>query len=95
MKRNVPALGLVIGLLMPLLGAVVCYLLLFRSMTVGGFLHSMTNSHSVASKVLSLAIIANLLPFMLYTNRRLDLTGRGILVATMLYAVVIIWLKVV
>lgn len=95
MKRNVPVLGFFVGLLMPVLGFLVVYLILGRSQSLSGFVGSLMDSHNRAAMVLSLSILANILPFMYCTSKRLDYTARGILIATMLYAVVIVLLKFV
>lgn len=95
MKRNVPVLGFIIGLLLPVLGIVITYYILFHGTSFQDFLDAMKDRHDIAAKVLTLGLIINLLPFIFYTSRRLDLTARGILVATVLYGVLIILLKYV
>ena len=95
MKRNVPVLGLIIGLIFPILGMLVMYLVKFAGTPFGDFVQTMVANHKVAAMVLSLSLLANALPFIYYTNKRLDLTARGILIATMLYAVLIVLLKFV
>ncbi|RYZ50454.1 MAG: hypothetical protein EOP49_13950 [Sphingobacteriales bacterium] len=93
MKRNVPVLGLFLGLLFPLLGMLAMYLVRFSNMSVAEFFKTIFDSPKVGAMILSLGLIANLIPFLFYTSRRLDLTARGVLVATMLYAVLIIILR--
>ena len=95
MKRNVPVLGLIIGLLFPLIGILIMYLVKFNGMEMGDFFSTLLRKKDVAAMVLSLSILINIIPFIFYTNRRLDLTARGILIATMLYAVLIVLLKFV
>lgn len=96
MKRNVPLLGLVLGIVFPMLGMLVMYLIKFHdTTTMGDFFKAMISNHKVASMVLSLSLLANAIPFIYYTNKRLDLTARGILIATMLYAVLIVLLRFV
>ena len=93
MKRNVPFLGLIIGLLTPVLGLGIVYLILFRTGGFDDFWRLMVYNHDKAAFVISLAVLANIAPFIYYTNKRYDLTARGILIATMLYAVLMILLK--
>ena len=95
MQRNVPVLGLIIGIIFPMLGMLVMYLIKFTGTPFGEFIDAMVNNHKVAAMVLSLSLLANAIPFIYYTNKRLDLTARGILRATMLYAVLIVLLKFV
>lgn len=95
MNRNIPILGFILGILFPLLGVVIMYLVKFSGTPFSGFIQTMMNNHKVASMVLSLSLMANAIPFIYYTNKRLDYTARGILVATMLYAVLIVLLRYV
>jgi len=95
MKRNVPFLGLVIGIILPVIGLGLVYLILFRNASFEDFWRLLVNNHDKAAFVLSLAVLANIAPFIYYTNKRYDLTARGILIATMLYAVLMILLKFV
>ncbi len=95
MKRNVSLLGLIIGLFTPMLGVLIMYLVKFGGESFESFFRILTRNFDVAAMVLSLSILANVIPFIYYTNRRLDLTARGILIATMLYAVLIVLLKFV
>lgn len=93
MKRNVPILGFLIGIIMPVVGLYIVSLIFKNGASFGDFFKALRHSHDQAAKVLSLAILLNILPFIFYTNKRLDLTARGILVATMLYAVLIVLLR--
>jgi len=93
MKRNVPILGFIMGLLLPLVGIFIMYLLWGHGESLGGFLKSLTELRGMASKVLTLSLLINLIPFVYYTSKRLDYTARGIFVATMLYALVVVFIK--
>lgn len=95
MKRNVSILGFIIGILAPILGMFIIYLIKYNGNSFDAFIKDLVRYPDTAAMVLSLSILANIVPFIYYTNRRLDLTARGILVATMLYAVLIVLLKFV
>ncbi|OJW81350.1 MAG: hypothetical protein BGO69_13705 [Bacteroidetes bacterium 46-16] len=95
MKRNVPIFGLLIGLVTPVIGFVIMYFIWGHGTPFNAFVRGLVNNHDLASKVLSLSLLLNLLPFSLCTRKRLDYVARGILVATMLYAVFIILIKYV
>ncbi|MBS1588689.1 MAG: hypothetical protein JST52_03655 [Bacteroidetes bacterium] len=95
MKRNVPIFGLLIGIIFPILGMLVVYLINSAGASFPEFLHALASKHKEAAAVLSLSLVANAIPFIYYTNKRLDLTARGILIATMIYAVLIVLLKYV
>ncbi|OSZ82215.1 hypothetical protein CAP35_02800 [Chitinophagaceae bacterium IBVUCB1] len=95
MKRNVPLLGFVIGAILPLIGMFIVYLILFQGIALEDFIKQLRHTPSQATKVISLGILINIIPFIFYTNKRLDLTARGIFIATMLYAVFMLLIKFV
>lgn len=95
MNRNNALFGLILGIIFPMLGLLVVYLIKYSHASIGAFLHGLMNDHNAAALILSFSLFANLIPFIFYTNKRLDLTAKGILIATMLYAVPIILLKFV
>lgn len=90
MNRNIPALGFIIGLLLPVIGLVVMYFLWGHSEGFFDFVRGLTYRKGMTSKVLTLSLLVNILPFLYYTTKRLDYTARGIFIATMLYAVLIV-----
>lgn len=95
MKRNVSVLGFFIGLLLPLLGVYIVYLVKFNGESFKSFTQLFIRNTDIAASVLSLSVLVNIIPFIYYTNRRLDLTARGILIATLIYGVLFILLKFV
>jgi hypothetical protein len=95
MKRNVPILGAIIGLILPFIGFGIMYLIWFHGTPLHQVTMELVANHDLAAKVFSLSILINLLPFTFYTSRRLDLTARGIFIATMLYVVFIVLIKFV
>lgn len=95
MKKDIPILGFIIGLFAPLLGLVIVCYVWAKEKDFMRFLTKIMNDHNVAFTVISLSLLINLVPFLFYTNRRLDRTARGILIATMLYAVYLILIKYV
>ena len=95
MRLNQPIVGLVIGLIMPLLGLIVVYFVLAGGMSFEEFLTHTSNSGDFAGKVITLSVLANLLPFLYFNRRRLDYTVKGIVIATVLYMVLFIYIKFV
>lgn len=95
MKRNVPILGFIIGALLPLLGMYLFHFVVNARQPFGAFIDSLMHQHQLAAKVLTVSILINLVPFLLFTSRRLDYSARGVFIATMLYALLIILLKFV
>lgn len=94
MRLNQPIVGFLIGLVMPLLGFVVVYFVLGSGHnSLSTFFQYVMGAPKVMAKVLSLSILANIIPFLYFTRRRLDYAARGIFIATVLYAVAIVLLK--
>jgi hypothetical protein len=92
--------GLLIGLVFPLLGLIVLYFVWARDTSFGNYLKMFTAFDSpilmgTASKALSLSMIANLLPFYFFLNRKQYLTVRGILIAMVLIGVMVVLYKFV
>lgn len=87
-------LGLMLGLLIPVLGVFAFYYSKFAAVDLVQFLQVATK-HRVLSPMLSLCAILNLGTFYLFLNKNLYLTARGIILATILYGVTIVVLKFV
>jgi len=95
MKRNVPIFGFIIGLLLPVVGLFIVYGLWGHGEGIVSFVRSLKAQPGLASKVMTLSLLTNLVPFVYYTSKRLDYTARGIFIATMLYAMVVVLVKFV
>jgi hypothetical protein len=95
MKRDSPVLGFVIGLFLPFVGMIIMYFLWGHGQGFGAFLKSLTFQPGLASKVITLSLLPNLVPFVYCNMKRIDLTMRGIVIATMIYALFIILIKFV
>lgn len=96
MNRNIPIFGFVIGVLLPVLGLFIVYFAMGGySNGFADFFRTMMRSRSEAALILTLSLLINIAPFIYYTNKRLDLTARGILVATVLYGTLIVLIKYV
>ena len=90
MKRNSPVSGFIIGLLLPFLGLTVMYFKWGQHNGFGNFIKSLTYQKGMASKVFTLSLLINLIPFAYCNIKRIDLTMRGIFIATMLYVLFIL-----
>ena len=86
MRLNVPMVGFVIGLLLPIFGMFVMYLIWGNHAGVGEFVHTLISQKSMAGKVVLLGMLANLIPFVYFNMKRLDYALRGVFIATMLWA---------
>ena len=97
-KRDTPIIGFLVGLGTLLAGIVIIYLLLYRigqGISPSGFVSLISYFPDQASKVLSLALIAEIIPITWVKRRRIDGAARGLFVVIMLAALAILWLKFV
>jgi hypothetical protein len=94
-KKNDTWLGLVLGFVGPLAGFLLFYLARFLpfGQSLGEYLHLFRENTFLIPKVMSLSLLANGIIFFLYTQNHKDETARGILIATLIYAIVIIIYK--
>ena len=96
LKRDNIPFGLVLGFLGPLLGMVTYYFLAFYSHQVSfvEFLGYMKNK-SLLTAVSSVSLIANAVLFTFYVNARKDQTIKGIFLATVVYGIAVLLIKVI
>ncbi len=95
MQRNSFWLGLLLGLLVPLVGMYMLYLLKFMSQQVSlaDYVMMVKRNRYMIPKVLSLGMIAEIPLITYYKNRRKSSTLNGVFVAIMVYALVIVAYK--
>ena len=92
-KEDNPWLGLVIGLLGPVLGFYIYYQLVFADhVSLAGFI-KFVHTPETLSKVISLSVLLNLPLFFWFIHKRLDRTARSVLAATFVYVAIIAYLK--
>ncbi len=96
LKRDNLKLGLVLGLLGPVLGLVFVYLFSsnFRSLTFIEFLEYFFNTQKLITSVGALCLLANAVLFTIYINTHRDNTAKGIFVTTLVYGIAILIIKV-
>lgn len=94
LKKNSLKLGLVIGLIAPLLGLVILYFLKFPSYAFGDFLHYFLKENRLITSLGSLCLLANVVFFTIYINTNRDETAKGIFAVTLIYGIGILLLKV-
>lgn len=87
-------LGLLLGILLPVLGVLGFYYSKFASVDLLNFFQVATK-HKVLSPMLSLCAVLNLATFFLFLNKNYYLTARGIILATIIYGITIVVLKFV
>ena len=87
-------LGLVLGLLGPLAGLLVVYLLKYDSFTVLEFLDNFIHTNALITSIGSLSLLANAVLFTIYVNTGRDRTAKGIFIVTLVYGIAILVLKI-
>lgn len=94
LKKDNLKLGLVLGLLGPVLGLVVIYFLKFSSVGFPEFLDTFIHTNKLITSIGALCLITNAVLFTIYINTHKDHTARGIFITTLIYGVGILLLKV-
>jgi len=87
-------LGLILGLLGPLLGLVVIYFIKFPSYQFIDFLDYFIHDNKLITSVGSLSLLANVVLFTVYVNTHRDDTAKGIFIVTLIYGIGILLLKI-
>ncbi|MDX1938390.1 MAG: hypothetical protein SFU21_14815 [Flavihumibacter sp.] len=97
LKKDDIKLGLVLGLLTPLLGLIIYYFVAFYSRNVQfiEFLGYLKQYKSLLTAVSSISLVANAVLFTFYVNARKDKTLRGIFIATVIYCIAVLVIKLV
>jgi hypothetical protein len=88
-------LGLVLGLIGPILGLLVVYLIKYSELAFADFFELFINTKSMITAIGSLSLLANVVLFTLYVNTHRDNTAKGIFIVTLIYGIAILLLKVV
>ncbi|HPG10886.1 MAG TPA: hypothetical protein PLU37_05105 [Chitinophagaceae bacterium] len=92
-KKDNLRLGLVIGLLGPILGLVVVYFIKFPSYRFKEFLDYFMHDNRLITSIGSLSLLSNVIFFTIYVNTQRDNTAKGIFVITLFYGIGILLLK--
>lgn len=97
LKQDKLSLGILLGFLTPLVAFLLYYLIAIypKNLGLGEFLKMLSNNRYLIPKIISICLLANGVVFYLYTRKRRDLTARGIFLVTLLYAIVILLLKII
>ena len=91
-KKNHFLTGFISGLLAPFIGFYVYYLISFHYMSFQAYRERLTEL-GLAGGVISLSLIANLIVFFYFIQRKTDRSAQGVIGATFLYGLLIIILK--
>jgi len=93
LKKDDLRLGIVLGLIGPLLGLIIIYLLKFSSGSFGEFLDAFFNDNRLITSNGTLSLLANVILFTVYINTHRDNTAKGIFIVTLIYGIALLVLK--
>jgi hypothetical protein len=93
LKNDDLKLGLVIGLIMPVVSFFGYYFWKFRLYTFGDFLYALRTNKPLVTALTIPCLLLNIVIFTLYINGRRDQTAKGIFAVTLLYAIVALLFK--
>ena len=94
LKRDNLKLGLVLGLIGPIIGFVVIYFIKFSGYEFREFIDLFFNTNRLITSIGSLSLLANVVLFTLYVNTHRDHTAKGIFLVTLIYGILILVLKI-
>lgn len=92
-KKDAFLTGFIPGLVAPLLGFYIYFLIFFKYMGFGKFIEHLQRINMIVS-VLSLGVVLNLAIFFLFYQLKLDRSAKGVIAATFIYAFIVVYFKV-
>ncbi|MES2646652.1 MAG: hypothetical protein V4717_07260 [Bacteroidota bacterium] len=92
-KRDSLKLGLIFGLLAPLISLVAYYFLRFRVYSFGDYIDALSKNKPLLTGLTIPCLLLNIALFTFYINTHRDQTAKGIFTITLLYAIASIVLK--
>ena len=94
LKKDNLKFGMVLGLLGPIIGLAVVYLISYRSFTFGEFFNFFITDNKRITSIGALSLLANAFLFTIYINTHRDNTAKGIFLTTVIYGIGILVLKI-
>ena len=96
LKKDNLKLGIVLGILAPLLAMLIYYLWNFaRSFGLADYFFLLKTNKPLLTAISSISLLANAIIFTFYINTHRDQTAKGIFVSTLLYGIFILVFKLV
>lgn len=95
-KKDNLKFGIVFGLIMPLLAMLVYYWWNFGHLIpLSEYFFYLKTNKSLLTGVSSICLVANAVLFTIYINTRRDKTAKGVFVATLFYAIIVLLIKLI
>jgi hypothetical protein len=97
LKRDDLKFGIILGFLAPIIGMITYYFISFytRDVRFTEFLMYMKTNKALLTGVSSISLVANAVIFTIFINTHKDRTARGIFVATLVYGIIVLLIKLV
>ena len=93
-KKDNLRLGLILGLVAPLLSLVVYYFVKFYPLyTVRDFLNFIQSNKTQITAISVPCLVLNIVLFTVYINSHRDKTAKGVFAATLIYAIIALLFK--
>ena len=92
-KKDNLRLGLVMGLIAPILSLVIYYFVKFSAYSFKDFLEFVRNNKSQITAISVPCLVANIALFTIYINSHRDQTAKGVFAATLVYAIIALLFK--
>ena len=94
LKKDNLRLGLLLGLIAPIISLVIYYFVKFYpSFSVGDFFYFIRTNKSQITAVSVPCLVLNIALFTIYINSHRDFTAKGIFAATLIYAILALLFK--
>ena len=96
-KKDNLAFGVAMGFTAPFLGLIIYYYLSFfqRNVTFTEFLGYLREYKTLLTAVSSISLLANAVLFTIYINSHRDKTAKGIFLATVIYGIAVLLIKII
>lgn len=96
-KKDNLALGVVLGFTAPFLGLIIYYYISFfpKHVEFMEFLGYLRQYKNLLTAVSSISLLANAVLFTIYVNSQKDKTSKGIFLATVIYGITVLLIKVI
>ncbi len=91
-KYDAPLVGLLFGLVVPLIGLVVFYKFNFKTLDFTEFME-FVNRKDKMPQLISLSVVANLGVFFIFIWKKFYYSAKGVIMATFIYTIVVLILK--
>ena len=86
-KKDSISLGILIGIIAPVLGFLVYKFIKFRMFSLSDMFGFMRQNPSQVTAAVILSLLANLVALTIFLNKKIDRTAKGIFFVTCVYAI--------